>query len=142
MSAALAFVFFLAAAAPVSAAELYALVVGIDDYVGEGNDLDGAANDAEDVAEALTGAGAKEVVRLINADASKERISAAWQDLVSKAQVGDTIVFTYAGHGSQEPEPAGRHDEADGLNENFLLGKFLPFGPGTKERILDDEVFE
>lgn len=142
ISAALAFVFFLAAAAPVSAAELYALVVGIDDYVGEGNDLDGAANDAEDVAEALTGAGAKEVVRLINADASKERISAAWQDLVTKAQVGDTIVFTYAGHGSQEPEPEGRHDEADGLNENFLLGKFLPFGPGTKERILDDEVFE
>ena len=29
------------------AAELYGLVVGIDDYVGTGNDLDGAVNDAE-----------------------------------------------------------------------------------------------
>ncbi|HEU0016781.1 MAG TPA: caspase family protein [Methyloceanibacter sp.] len=133
---------FFAAAAPASAAELYGLVVGIDDYVGEGNDLDGAANDAADVAQSLTRAGAKEVVRLVNAEASKERIFAAWQYLTAKAQAGDTIVFTYAGHGSQEPEPKGRHDEADGLNENFLLGKFLPFGPGTKERILDDEMFE
>jgi hypothetical protein len=130
------------AAAPSSATELYGLVVGIDDYVGEGNDLDGAANDADDIAQSLTRAGAKDVVRLINGDASKERILAAWEDLTAKSRAGDTIVFTYAGHGSQEPEPKGRHDEADGLNENFLLGKFLPFGPGTKERILDDEVFE
>ena len=99
-------------AAPASAAELYGLVVGIDDYVGEGNDLDGAANDAADVAQSLTRAGAKEVVRLVNAEATKERIFAAWEDLTAKAQPGDTIVFTYAGHGSQEPEPKGRHDEA------------------------------
>jgi hypothetical protein len=62
--------------------------------------------------------------------------------LVAKAQAGDTIVFSYAGHGGQEPEPPGRHDEADGLNENFLLGHFESTGPGTRERILDDEVFE
>jgi len=142
LSAALASLLFFAVAAPASAAELYGLVVGIDDYVGEGNDLDGAANDAADVAQSLTRAGAKEVVRLVNAEATKERIHAAWEDLTAKAQPGDTIVFTYAGHGSHEPEPMGRHDEADGLNENFLLGKFLPFGPGTKERILDDEMFE
>ena len=142
LSAAFASLLFFAVAAPASAAELYGLVVGIDDYVGEGNDLDGAANDAQDVAQSLTRAGAKEVIRLVNAEASKERIFAAWEDLTAKAQPGDTIVFTYAGHGSQEPEPKGRHDEADGLNENFLLGKFLPLGPGTKERILDDEMFE
>jgi hypothetical protein len=29
-----------------------------------------------------------------------------------------------------------------GLNENFLLARFLPFGPGTRECILDDELFE
>ena len=39
LSAALASVLFFAVAAPASAAELYGLVVGIDDYVGEGNDL-------------------------------------------------------------------------------------------------------
>ena len=134
--------FCFGAAAPASAAELYGLVVGIDDYIGADNDLDGAANDAQDVARSLNLAGAKEVVRLINDDAGKDRIAAAWEALLAKAEPGDTIVFSYAGHGGQEPEPAGRHDEADGLNENFLLGRFLPFGPGTRERILDDEMFE
>jgi hypothetical protein len=128
-------------AAPASPAELYGLVVGIDDYIGEANDLDGAANDANDVAAALQEAGAKEIVRLVNKDASKDRIVAAWESFVGKAVAGDTIVFSYAGHGSQEPEPPGRHDEADGLNENFLLGDFETSGPGTRERILDDEIF-
>ena len=142
LSTALALLFFVAIAAPASAGELYGLVVGIDDYVGTANDLDGAANDADDIAQSLKGAGAEEVVRLINDDARKDRIVAAWEGLVAKAKAGDTIVFTYAGHGSQEPEPKGRHDEADGLNENFLLGHFIPVGPATRERILDDEVFE
>lgn len=132
----------LLSAAPVAAAELYGLVIGINDYIGTDNDLEGAVNDAGDVARALDAAGAKEVVRLLDADASKDHIAAAWQALVAKAKAGDTIVFSYAGHGGQEPEPKGRHDEADGLNENFLLARFLPFGPGTRERILDDELFE
>ena len=108
LSAALASLLFLAVAAPASAAELYGLVVGIDDYVGTANDLDGAANDAGDIAKSLTGAGAKEVVRLINDDASKDRIVAAWEGLVAKAKAGDTIVFTYAGHG----QPGARAERA------------------------------
>ena len=143
LSTALALLFFAAIAAPAGAGELYGLVVGIDDYVGTANDLDGAANDANDIAKSLTGAGAKEVVRLINDDASKDahpcRMGGIWW---RRRKAGDTIVFSYAGHGGQEPEPKGRHDEADGLNENFLLGRFIPVGPGTRERILDDEVFE
>ncbi|MGB6906242.1 MAG: caspase family protein [Methyloceanibacter sp.] len=142
LSGLLAALFCFGAGVPATAAELYGLVVGIDDYIGTDNDLDGAANDARDVAQALSGVGAKEVVRLINDDAGKDRIAAAWDALLAKAEAGDTIIFSYAGHGGQEPEPAGRHDEADGLNENFLLGRFLPFGPGTRERILDDEMFE
>ena len=63
LSTALALLFFAAIAAPAGAGELYGLVVGIDDYVGTANDLDGAANDANDIAKSLTGAGAKEVVR-------------------------------------------------------------------------------
>jgi hypothetical protein len=56
---ALALLFFVVVTLPASAAELYGLVVGIDDYVGTANDLDGAANDAGDIAKSLTGAGAK-----------------------------------------------------------------------------------
>jgi hypothetical protein len=53
LSTALALLFFVAIAAPASAGELYGLVVGIDDYVGNANDLDGAANDADDIAQSL-----------------------------------------------------------------------------------------
>ena len=77
LSTALALLLFTAIVAPAGAGELYGLVVGIDDYVGTANDLDGAANDANDIAKSLTGAGAKEVVRLINDDANKDRIVAA-----------------------------------------------------------------
>ncbi len=124
---------------PASAAELYGLVIGIDDYIGTENDLDGAVNDAKDVAHSLNEAGAKEVVRLLNDDASKDRIVAAWEGLVGKAQPGDTIVFSYAGHGGQEPAPPDRHDKTE--IESFLLGHFEPSGPGSRERIVDDEVF-
>ena len=96
---------------PAGAAELYGLVVGVDDYVGTANDLDGA----------------------VNGDATKDRVAASWQELLGKTKGGDTIVFSYAGHGSQEPEPAGRHDEADGLNENFLLGGYQSRGPATRD---------
>ncbi len=66
------------------------------------------------------------MVRLINDDASKDGIVAAWEGLVAKAKAGDTIVFSYAGHGGQEPEPKGRHDEADGLNEIFSPRPLYP----------------
>ena len=115
-------------ATPASAAELYGLVIGVDDYVGTSNDLDGAVNDANDVAQALQKLGAREVVRLVNGDATKDRIASSWEELLGKAHAGDTIVFSYAGHGSQEPEQPGRHDEADELNENFLLGGYQSRG--------------
>jgi hypothetical protein len=43
------------------------------------------------------------------------------------------------GHGGQEPAPPDRHDKIH--IESFLLGHFEPNGPGTRERIVDDEVF-
>jgi hypothetical protein len=121
------------AAAPANPAESYGLVIGIDDYIGTENDLEGAVNDAQDVAHSLNEAGAKEVVRLLNDDASKDKIVAAWEGLVNKAKAGDTIVFSYAGHGGQEPAPPDRHDKTH--IESFLLGHFEPNGPGTSERI-------
>lgn len=122
-------------------AETYGLVIGINDYVGDENDLDGAVDDAKDIAASLTKMGAKEVVRLLDGAADKAAIETAWRRLVQSAKSGDTVVLSYAGHGGQEPEPAGRHDEPDGLNENFLLGGYQPDGEGTKQRVVDDEVF-
>jgi hypothetical protein len=129
----------LGASAPAWGADLYGLTIGIDDYEGTVNDLDGAVNDAKDVSQALESAGARKVVRLFNDDASKDAITSAWETLVAEAKPGDTIVFSYAGHGGQEPAPPSRHDKT--TIESFLLGHFEPSGPGTRERIVDDEMF-
>jgi uncharacterized caspase-like protein len=128
----------LCASVQAQAAELYALVVGIDDYIGTANDLDGAVNDAKDVAQALKGLGAREVITLLNDDARKDRIVEEWNGIVAKANPGDTFIFSYAGHGGQEPAPPDRHDKK--TIESFLLGHFEPSGAGTRERIVDDEV--
>jgi hypothetical protein len=132
----------LLAAAPALAADrLYGLVVGIDDYRGTMNDLKGAVNDADGIAGALRDAGAGEVRLLTNGAATKAAIRDTWFALVKEAAPGDTIVFSYAGHGGQEPEPPGRNGEADHLNENFILGNYEPAGANSVERIVDDEMY-
>jgi hypothetical protein len=128
----------LAFAPSAAKAELYGLVVGIDDYLLPINHLDGAANDARDIAQSLEQAGAKEVVRLLNDEARKDRIVSEWNRIVAEAKPGDTFIFSYAGHGGQEPAPPDRHDKT--TIESFILGHFEPSGPGTRERIVDDEV--
>lgn len=126
-----------------SATELRGLVIGIDKYplLGERNQLAGAVNDAHDIASALKAQGASDVIVLVDEEATKAAIERSWFDLVERGQPGDTLVFSYAGHGSQEPEPPGRNEEEDGLNENFLLGGFSPKAPHNAERIIDDEMF-
>ena len=52
---------------------------------------------------------------------------------------GDTLVLTYAGHGGQEPARVPG-SERDGLDEMLLLSGFTSSGPGTRERIRDDEL--
>ena len=127
--------------APAASAATYGLAVGIDDYIGRSNDLAGAVNDARDIAAALEAAGATEIVLLVNGDATKAAIESAWMRLVEIAAPGDTLVFSYAGHGGQEPEPPGRRGEADGLNETFILGGYQSIGDASAERIIDDEIF-
>jgi len=129
---------------PVSATELRGIVIGIDKYpkLGERNQLFGAVNDAQDIAKALKEAGSTDVRLIVDEEATKANIVNTWIALVGASQEGDTLVFSYAGHGAQEPEPPGRNGEADGKNENFLLGGFGPNAPDNAERIVDDEMFE
>ncbi len=105
-----------------AAAETYALVVGADKYPYESN-LDGAVKDAEDVATALGKAGITHVSKFINETVTKDAIRAAWSDFVNQAVKDDTIIFTYAGHGSQMPELVAG-DEGDGLDEFLQLPGF------------------
>ena len=125
-------------APPVEAQTVRALVIGIDSYV-ELPDLGGAVNDARDVAQALAGRGVQDLVVLENEAATRARIVDEWTGLVRRADSNDTLVLTYAGHGGQEPERVPGA-ERDGRDEVLLLGGFRSTGPGTRERIFDDEL--
>jgi uncharacterized caspase-like protein len=130
---------FVAAASP-ALAERYALVVGIDRYAPPIPSLHGAVADARDIAAALEAAGTRRTILLTDEAATKEGVEAAWRSLVDEAAPGDTIVFTYAGHGAQEPAAPGDPEEPDGLDETFALSGFALSGPGLAERLVDNEV--
>lgn len=119
-------------------AATHGLVVGVNDYH-HLRSLKGAVNDAEDIAIALREAGAENVTLLLDAEATRERILEAWSDIVEGAEPGDTVVFSYAGHGGQEPERIAGSEE-DGLDEVFLLSGFQETAPGNRQRIRDDEI--
>ncbi len=121
--------------------DLYGFVVGINDYLGTANDLAGSVNDAEDLAGALRAAKAKKVVKFVDQAGTKFNIERSFLKLVADAKAGDTILFSFSGHGTQEPEPADRKAEVDGKNEVFLLSGYATKGPASKERIVDDEIF-
>jgi hypothetical protein len=121
------------------AAQTYALVVGVDEYP-YGISLDGAVKDAEDVYRSMQSVGFK-VVKYTNAEARKEDIRRTWTEFVASAVAGDTIIFTYAGHGAQMPELVAG-DEADGLDEFLQLPGFDANRPEEtfSEIIVDNEM--
>jgi len=131
----------LAQTASVGAA-FYALIIGINDYKDEGvSDLQGAVADAEDIAGAVQRLDTQRIIMLRDGEATRARITEAWEALLQQADRGDTLVLTYAGHGSQEPD-TDPIDESDGYDENFVLGDFTPVpeAPGHGERLRDDAL--
>jgi len=118
----------------------FALVIGINDYDPPINALQGAVNDAQDIAQALGRSGVDRLVLLTDKEVTKAAVEAAWTGLLTEAQAGDTLIFTYAGHGSQEPARENDPDEPDGLDENFPLANFGLKGEAIAERIVDNEI--
>ncbi|MEM8646410.1 MAG: caspase family protein [Pseudomonadota bacterium] len=119
-------------------ADVYGLVIGIDKYQHLPS-LAGAVNDARDIDDALRTMGAKKVIMLLDGEATRERILQSWRELTDEAAPGDTIVFSYAGHGGQEPEKVVGSED-DRLDETFQLAGFQNVRPGNAERILDNEI--
>lgn len=109
-----------------------ALCVGINDYPGTGQDLNGCVNDALDWSSLLRSIGYTPL-RLTDADATKANVVQRLRDLVDVARFGDRIVFTYSGHGSWVPDANG--DEVDGRDECLVLHDFRNGGLLT-----DDEI--
>ena len=121
-------------------AKTFGLVVGINTYKGH-TSLHGAVNDAKDIARSLKMMGADKVILLLEEDATYDKIKKSWFELANKATAEDTIVFSYAGHGGREPERIP-NTEDDHMDDAFILGGFEENGPGTRQRILDNELNE
>lgn len=121
------------------AADIHALTIGIDDYQ-RLRPLQGATNDARDLADALRSAGARNIVTLLNGQADRDGIFAAWKRLKANAKPGDTLVLTFSGHGGREPERYAGSGGGDGYDEPLLLGGFSPKAPGSAQRIFDTEI--
>src|SRR5215211_2464640 len=80
-----------------------AFLVGINDYLILGPDLQGCVNDVQDMANTLVICGFKPSDILICTDsrATKENMIKGIKSLVDGSLAGDSIVFYYSGHGSQ-----------------------------------------
>lgn len=118
-----------------------ALVIGIDTY---GNPqsvapLDGAVADARDIAGVLRAGGVDDIAVLLDHEATRSAVEKAITGLAQRAKPDDLVVVTFAGHGAREPERI-KGSEPDGMDEVFLLWGFDTSGPGTLERIIDDEM--
>lgn len=110
-----------------------ALCIGINNYPGTHMDLQGCVNDANDWSAALAERGFK-VAKLLDDQATKAAMVKAMNDLIGKAGKGDSLVITFSGHGTYQPDEDG--DEADGLDEALC-----PYDLQTKgEALIDDEI--
>jgi hypothetical protein len=109
-----------------------ALCVGINDYPGIANDLSGCVNDAKDWAAALERRGYG-IRLLLDRAATKAAMVGALSDLVGEAKTGDSLVFTYSGHGSWVPDEDG--DEADHRDETLC-----PHDIDRGGYLIDDEL--
>jgi hypothetical protein len=119
-----------------AAAEVHALVVGINEYNGPPK-LKGAVNDANDIAAALRASGVVDITLLTDGDGTRDKTFAAWEAMVENSAEGDLLVFTFAGHGITLRDDNG--DEEDGQDEVYLFAGFEE-EQHPEEQLVDDEL--
>ncbi|MHB8963647.1 MAG: caspase family protein [Saccharofermentanales bacterium] len=110
---------------PVPAANKWAVVIGIADYKGTGNDLWHPDEDANEMAKALVsnyGFASDHVKILLNRKATSSAIVAAIDWLVASEDSASTVVFFYSGHGSyvSDDDEWDSDLESDGYDEMIV----------------------
>lgn len=105
------------------ARELHALVVGFDHYQ-HVQKLLGAEADATDIAGVMRKRGVRDLVVLTDPATTVANFQIAWSEMVAKASPGDTILFTFAGHGMRVPETHIPHRTPDGYDKGFLFPSY------------------
>lgn len=103
---------------------VFALLVGIDAYRPPVTPLRGCGNDVAAMSRVLRDrAGEALVLRnLLDGEATRAAVVTGLREHLGHAGPGDTALFFYAGHGSQEPSPPQyEYLEPDRLNETLVL---------------------
>jgi hypothetical protein len=105
-----------------------AICVGINNYPGTSNDLQGCVNDANDWFALLSGFGF-DTSLMLDSQATRQNVKDALSGLVASAGEGDVIVFTYSGHGTQvidfNSDEGDVYDEAIYVYDGTILDDAL-----------------
>lgn len=133
----------------------WAVLVGIADYVGTGNDLSYCDDDARDVRAALLAAGWPDanITMLIDSQATKTAIKNAILAMKNSADADDVCLFFQSSHGSNTADVAPL-DEPDSLDEVLCtydidteeinddeLGRWLSLLPTSRYVVLIDACY-
>jgi len=93
-------------------AKKYAIVIGINDYPGNGSDLQYTVADADEMTNVLVDTYKFDnVIELTDAAATRTAIYKAINDVKTSAKLGDEVVFFFSGHGAK-----GKADDGDKNN--------------------------
>ena len=106
------------------AQNIYALLVGINNYPSHIPSLAGCVNDVANVKHYLRdtfGDGAN-IVELLNSDANRENVIREFRNHLGQAKAGDVVLFQYAGHGAQSKSaPEFSSFSPSGWDEGLVL---------------------
>lgn len=110
-----------------------AFCFGINDYPGTQNDLQGCVNDAKNWASLLQSQYGFIVTTLFDGNVTKTNVKKMMTDLISASKAGDSLAFTYSGHGTSIAD--SNNDEIDGKDEAICL-----YGANGIDLMIDDEI--
>ena len=131
---------------PSFANNYHALLVGIDHYPSPIPSLGGALSDVALLKKRLENIPqfAQTVNTLTNEQATRSNILSAWNHLIKTSQSGDTILFSFSGHGYKQPDfdnDEKKRNPADQLDEMLLLSGFsFQSKQMAAHTLLDDEL--
>lgn len=119
-----------------------ALLVGINDYPGFGQDLPSCVDDARSMTELLSKSYGFDCTVLVDAEATQAAVAGGVKALCEGIAADDRVVFYYSGHGASVPR-ADLIEEclvlADGtlLSDDAFVAAFKDAPPGTSLVVLD-----
>lgn len=132
---------------PAGSIDVYAVLVGIEDYPGSSYDLSYCVDDANDLKQALQNSASwsnSKIVTLTNSNAPKAKIQSEVQEAKTALKNDGLFVFLYSGHGTNDGNTGyivpydGINDSSKLLSEDELETILSSFSSTVKKLVLID----